>query len=157
MDQVARDPGDARFRLLKGGLVATSTIPVPQCLLSCATESLPCAAGEIIVLRVSGEVDLCTLPTLQTALDHSLDQHPAHLVVDLTQMTFCFARGLDLVTQSRHTAAENATGYTVSGALPHIHRLWTLLWDGDLPVRHRSTAAAVMAIRTAEVRSAPRD
>lgn len=136
--------------------MATSTIPVLRCLLSCSTESLPCTAGEIIVLRVAGEVDLCTLPTLQTALDHSLDQHPAHLVVDLAQMTFCSARGLDLVTQSRHTATEKATRYSVSGAPPYIDRLWTLLWDDDLPVRHRSTAAAVIAIWTAEMRSTPR-
>ncbi len=125
---------------------ATSTIPLPWCSLACATESFPDAAGEIIVLRVSGEVDLCTLPTLQTALDHSLDQHPAHLVVDLARMIFCSVRGLALLTQTRHTAARNAASYTVSGVLPHIERHWTLLWDGDLPVRYRSTAAAVTAI-----------
>jgi len=124
--------------------------------LSCATESFDCAAGEIIVLRVSGEVDLCTLPTLQTALDHTLDRHPAHLVVDLAQLTFCFARGLDLLIQTRHTAAENATGYSVSGAPPQIDRLWNLLWDGDLTVRRRSTSAAVIAIWAAENRTAPR-
>ena len=117
---------------------------------------MACAAGEIIVLRVSGEVDLCTLPTLQTALDHSVDQHPAHLVVDLAQVTFCFATGLDLLSKTRHTAAANATGYVVSGALPPIDRPWTLLWDGDLPVRCRSISAAVMAIWAAEAQPAPR-
>lgn len=131
-----------------------SAIGLPWCLLSCATESFPCVAGEIVVLRVSGEVDLCTLPTLQTALDHSIDQHPAHLVVDLTQMAFCCARGLDVLAHAHHTAADNAISYTVSGALPHIDRLWTLLWDSDLPVRRRSTTAAVIAIWTAEVRTA---
>jgi anti-anti-sigma factor len=132
----------------------TSAIPLPWCVLSCATESFPCVAGEIVVLRVSGEVDLCTLPTLQNALDHSLDQHPAHLVVDLAQMAFCSGRGLDVLAQTRHTAADNAISYAVSGALPHIDRLWTLLWDSDLPVRRRSTTAAVIAIWAAEVRTA---
>ncbi len=132
-----------------------STIGLPWCLLSCATESFPCGAGEIVVLRVSGEVDLYTLPTLQTALDHTLDQHPAHLVVDLAQMTYCSGRGLALLAQARHTAADNAISYTVSGALPHIDHLWTLLWDSDLPLRRRSTTAAVMAIWAAEVRTAP--
>jgi hypothetical protein len=37
------------------------------CFFSCTTESLQRAAGEIIVLRVSGEVDLCTVPILQPA------------------------------------------------------------------------------------------
>jgi anti-anti-sigma factor len=103
-------------------------------------------ADEIVVLRVSGEVDLCTLPTLQTALDHSIDQKPAHLVVDLAQMTFCSGRDLDLLAQTRHTAADNAISYTVSGVLSHIDHLWTLFWDSDLPVRYRSAAAAVTAI-----------
>lgn len=123
-----------------------SALSTPRCLLSCATESLGCAPGEIIVLRVAGEVDLCTLPTLQTALDHGLDQYPAHLVVDLAQMTFCCIGGLGLLTRTRHTAARNATSYTVSGVRPHIDRLWTRLWDGDLPVRCRSTAVALTAI-----------
>ncbi len=117
--------------------------------LSCNTESLLCSAGEIIVLRVGGEVDLCTVPILRAALDDGLDQHPAHLVVDLAQMIFCSARGLDLLTQTGRTAAEKATGYAVSGVSPQIDRIWTLVWDGDLPVRYRSTAAAVTAIRTA--------
>lgn len=99
------------------------------------------------MLRVDGEVDLCTLPILQTAPDHSLNQHPAHLVVDLTRMAFCSARGLDLLTQSRHTAAEQAIGYAVSGMPPRIDRIWALCWEGDLPVRHRSTTAAMTAIR----------
>jgi anti-anti-sigma factor len=121
------------------------------CFFCCAIESLPCAAGEIIVLRVSGEVDVCHVPILQAALDAGLDRRPAYLVVDLARMTFCSARGLDLLTQTGRTAAENATGYAVSGVLPQTARVWTLCWDDDrLPVRYRSTAAAVTAIRGAE-------
>jgi anti-anti-sigma factor len=125
------------------------------CLFCCAIESLPCAAGEIIVLRVSGEVDLCHVPILQAALDAAMDggfdHRLAYLVVDLAQMTFCSARGLDLLTQTGRTAAENSTGYAVSGVLPQIDRIWTLCWNDDqLPVRYRSTAAAVTAIRGAE-------
>ncbi|MFN2534631.1 MAG: STAS domain-containing protein, partial [Pseudonocardiaceae bacterium] len=69
-------------------------------LLSGAIESSQCAAGEIIVVRVVGEVDLCTIPILQTALDKSLGQYPAHLLVDLARTTFCSAQGLDLLTRT---------------------------------------------------------
>lgn len=114
---------------------------------SCTTESLRCcAAGKIIVLRVEGEVDLCTLPTLRAALGGSLDQHPVHLLVDLARMAFCSAWGLDLLTQTGRTAAENATGYAVSNVLPQIDRVWTLCWDDDLPVRYRNIATALTAI-----------
>jgi len=119
------------------------------CSFSCITESLGCcAAGEIIVLRVACEVDLCTLPVLRAAVDDGLDQRPAHLVIDVSRMTFCSAQGLDLLIQTGRTAAEKAIGYAISGVLPQIDRVWALCCDGDLPVRYRSIAAAVTAIRT---------
>jgi hypothetical protein len=121
-----------------------------RCLLSDAIESLQCTAGEIIVLRVSGEVDLCTLPILHAALDGGLDQYPAHLVVDLARMTFCSVRGLDLLTQIGRIAAAAATGYAVAGVSPQIHRVWTLCWGSDRPIHYPSTAAAVLGIRAAE-------
>lgn len=119
--------------------------------LSCTTRSLLCSAGEIIVLQVKGEVDLGTLPILRAALGDSLDRHPAHLIVDLGRMTFCSAGGLDLLTQTRYTTAGKATSYAVSSVPPQIDRIWALVWDGDLPIRHRSTTAAVTAtIQAAE-------
>lgn len=116
-------------------------------LLSCAIESFQCTEGEITVLRVSGEVDLCTLPILHAALDGSLDQYPAHLVVDLARMTFCSARGLDLLTQTGRIATEKEIGYAVTGVLPQIHRAWTLCWGSDRPICYRSTPAAITKIR----------
>lgn len=116
---------------------------------SCATELLQCSAGEIIVLRVIGELDLCTVPTLQAVLSGSLDQHPAHLVVDLARMTFCSVRGFALLTQADRTAADADTRYAVSAVPARIDRIWVQLWEGDLPVRYRSLAAAVTAIRDA--------
>lgn len=123
--------------------------PASWSVFSCNAESLRCSAGEIIVLRVAGQIDLCTLPRLQLALDGSLERRPAHLVVDLTRMIFCSIQGLALLTQTGHTAAEQATGYAVSGVPPHLDRVWTLGWGGELPVRHRSIAVAVAAIRAA--------
>ncbi len=162
-DEVAPDPGDdplpsaGRFAVIAQlkhtrpahtpNPAATSDTSGPAAWCSCTTELLPLSTGDTIVLRVDGEVDLWTLPILQTALDHSLDQHPAHLVVDLTRMAFCSARGLDVLTRSHHTAAEQAIGYAVSGVPPGIDRIWTLCWEGDLPVRYRSITAAVTAIR----------
>jgi len=119
-------------------------------LLSGAIESSQCAAGEIIVVRVVGEVDLCTIPILQAALDASLDQGPAYVVVDLAQMTFCSVRGLDLLTQIGRIAAAAATGYAVAGVLPRINRVWALCWGGDRPVCYPNTAAAVLGISAAE-------
>lgn len=118
--------------------------------LSCTIESLQCTTAEIIVLRVAGEVDMCTIPILHAALDAGLDQDPAHLVIDLTQLTFCSLRGLDLLTQTRRIAAATATGYAVTSVPRHINRIWALGWGDALPRRYPSTAAALSAIRAAE-------
>ena len=105
-----------------------------------------CAAGEMVVLRVVGEVDLCTVAVLRSALGKGLAAHPAHLLVDLAAMTFCCARGLELLTQTAHSAAGTATSFAVSGVSPQITRIWILGWDGDLPSRYRSPAAAMISI-----------
>jgi anti-anti-sigma factor len=140
--------GDVPHRAATIGDINGSAV---WCALSCTTRSLLCSAGEIIVLQVKGEVDLGTFPILQAALGDSLDRHPAHLIVDLARMTFCSAGGLDLLAQTRYTTAEKATSYAVSSVPPRIDRIWALGWDGDLPVRHRSTAAAMTAtIQVAE-------
>ena len=128
-------------------LITLGDINGPPAWCCYNAKSLRCSAGEITVLRVEGEVDLYTLPTLPVALDNSLKRRPAHLVVDLAQVTFCSVRGLDLLTRAGHTAAEEQTGYAVSGVLPHLDRVWSLGWDDDLPVRYRSIVVAVAAIR----------
>jgi anti-sigma B factor antagonist len=116
------------------------------CSVFCATRSVLCAAGEIVVLRVVGEVDLRTVAVVQAALEQGLAADPAHLLVDLAAMTFCCARGLDLFTQTAHRTAGKATSFAVSGVSPQIARVWTLGWDGDLPSRHYSIATAMTAV-----------
>lgn len=114
---------------------------------SCTTESLSSPAGEIMVLWVGGDVDLLTSPELEAALDSSLDQHPAHLVVGLARLRFCSARGMGLLIRAGVTAAERGIGYAVCDVPPLLDRVWGKLWDGELPVRYPSVAAAVTAIR----------
>lgn len=119
--------------------------PAAGCSFSCSTESLPDpdAGGEIIVLRVVGEVDLAIVSILRAALGEGLQAHPVPLLVDLTRMVFGSARSLDLLTQSGHPAAGHATSFAVSGVSSQLDRVWSLVGEGDLPIR-RCTAAAGM-------------
>jgi anti-anti-sigma factor len=107
--------GDLPYRAVTTG---DTNGPAVWCSFYCRLESSLCVAGEIIVLRVEGELDLCTLPILQAALGECLDQHPAHLLVDLAGMTFCSAQGLGLLIQTGCTTADKATSFAVSGVLP---------------------------------------
>lgn len=118
---------------------------------SCTTEFLSSPTGEIIVLRVGGEVDLLTAPELEAALDDTLDQRPAHLVVGLAGLRFCSARGMGLLIRAGATAAERGIGYAVCSVPRLLDRVWGELWNGELPACYPSIAVAVTAIRAGHV------
>lgn len=126
--------------------------PAAWCSFCWTTEPVFCAGGEIIVLRVVGEVDMCALSILQAALGVGLDRHPAHLLVDLTRVTFCSAQGLALLIQTGRTASETATSFAVCGVPPQIYRVWTLVGDDDLPICYLTTDAAVTVIQGRRLR-----
>lgn len=116
----------------------------PRCQCSTATLSSP--AGDIVVLRVAGEVDLGSFAVLDAALDDVLDRHPNHLIIDLTGLVFCSCRGLTALTRTVRAAAADGIRYGISGASPLLARLWPHYWpDGDAPRIHRTTADAVLA------------
>lgn len=114
-------------------------------------ESHASPGGEILVVRVAGDVDVATISDVEATLTAALDRRPAHVVVDLAAVTFCGARGLGLLEWGLVTANERGIGYVLSGYAAHIERIWVLLSCLELPVRHRSVAAAVTAIRAGDV------
>lgn len=117
------------------------------CTCSSATVSLP--TGDIIVLTVSGELDLGTVDLLDTALTCLLDCEPDHLIVDLADVRFCGIRGLRLLVAAEKVADENGICFAVSAASLHLTRIWSRLWPiEELPVRFPTTAAALSAART---------
>ncbi len=128
------------------GLVGTARLDATStCSCELDTESGP--AGPILVLRVTGEIDLFTLPVLQDALTAAVEKRPGDLVVDLAGVGFCCVRGFALLATAAATAQTNRTGYALSGLPPHLDRVATLLWPEQTCVRYRSTAAAITAIR----------
>jgi hypothetical protein len=115
-------------------------------LCSCTTTSIPAPAGEVLVLRVAGEVDLLTIAILQGALTSALARGPCHLLVDLAELTFCCVRGLSLLVEAGRTAAGHETGYSVTAASPQANRVWTVLWPaGELPTQYPTVATGVAA------------
>ncbi len=143
---------DAPEELFRGGTREPASVTA-----SFTAEALPAPAGEIIVLRLGGEVDLLTVPELAAALDGSLDQRPAHLVVDLARLQFCSARGMGLLVRADVTAAERRIGYAISAIPRRLHRIWNQLWQAEMPPCYPSTAAAVTAIRAASAHRPPEE
>ncbi len=65
-------------------------------------------ASDRVVVRVSGEVDLRTAPTVAAALGSLADGGPPHVVLDLNELTFMDAAGLGVIVHlaSRLTATD---------------------------------------------------
>jgi anti-anti-sigma regulatory factor len=82
-----------------------------------------------------------------------LDTRPADLVVDLSEVRFCGARGFVLLAAMARTTASCGIGYAVTGVGPHLDRAATQAWFGQRLRRHPTTAAAVTAARRTQARS----
>lgn len=129
---------------------ADGTAPVPdgadEVVCSCDAMSLPAPGGEVIVVRVAGEVDLLTVPVLQDALADSLARSPCDLIIDLSAMTFCGVRGMTVLVQTGATAARCGAGYALAAAPGQVRRALPLLWPVDeLPMQFPSAAVGVLA------------
>jgi anti-sigma B factor antagonist len=115
------------------------------CSCELAIESGP--GGDIVVVRVAGEIDLLSLHVLRDALSAAADRNPADLVVDLAGVAFCCAQGFALLAQAVRTAQNRNTGFALCGLTLRLDRVATLLTFEECCVRYRSVAAAVHAIR----------
>ena len=124
--------------------------PAPDAALSrrcwCSTATLFSPAGDIVVLRVAGEVDPDSFAVLDAALDDVLDRRPDHLIVDLTGLVICSSRGITAIARTARVATAHGTHDSMSGASPMLAQRWPHYWpDGDAPPIHRTTAAAVLS------------
>ncbi|MGI9001745.1 MAG: STAS domain-containing protein [Pseudonocardia sp.] len=113
----------------------------------CVPEVVPSATGDIVVLRIDGEIDLLSLPVVRSAIAESVRRRPVDLVVDLAGLNFCCARGLDLLVTSGTTAARHGVGYSVSGLPAHLSHIWALLWTDEFPPCHPTAAMGVITIQ----------
>lgn len=112
----------------------------------CTVTALPSPVGDIVVLHVAGEIDLTTVAMMRTALDSALSVRQDTLVVDLSGLTFCSARGLDVLIETATVTAGRGIHYAISGASTQARRIWALLSPTDQPPDHYPTArVAVIA------------
>lgn len=122
-------------------LVNDETYPARRC----ATSTLSSADSEIVLFCMAGELDRFTIPAMQRQLAECLAASPRHLVVDISELSFCSIWGLDLLVQTKRAAEQTATNYAVSGAPAQADRLWRRLWPAsDLPTCHPTAAGAIL-------------
>jgi anti-anti-sigma factor len=97
------------------------------------------------MVEVCGEVDAATIPEVAAALDRALDRPAIHVVVCMSGVMFCAARGLAMVVDAGREAADRGIGFSVSGASGQMRRLWSLLWAPDQrPAQFADVGGAVL-------------
>lgn len=115
----------------------------PAC--SCTTESFATPGGEIVVLRVVGEIDVASLGFLRARLDAVLCGTRHHLVVDFAAVSFCSVRGFAVLAATADLATALGIGYAL--VLPTVlARYWAMLPFAEIQLYH-SVAQAVVNIR----------
>jgi anti-sigma B factor antagonist len=62
----------------------------------------------IAVLRVDGDIDLATVPTLEAAIENALTSKPTGLVIDLTDVGFLASAGLQALVATHNNVSESA-------------------------------------------------
>src|SRR3954466_12985011 len=62
----------------------------------------------IAVLKVDGDIDLATVPTLEAAIDEALIPKPTGLVIDLSEVGFLASAGLQTRAAPHHNVSQTA-------------------------------------------------
>jgi anti-anti-sigma factor len=82
-----------------------------------------CRNGRRWVLRLQGELDLCTRDRLRRAISSALTHRPQLLVVDLSALGFMDCSGLSVLVWAHQRLAGQESQLLITGAQPIIHRL----------------------------------
>lgn len=136
----------AAMPLAAMSLAAMSLAVAPLAVLSLPADHCSCdvtspGAG-VVLLRISGEVDLYSVGLVEDAVRTVLRGAPAHVVVDLAAMSFCGLHGLALLVSAAADAAARGVGFSVCGASAQAVRVWSALWAPAEQFAHHPDAVA---------------
>ncbi|MGC4806264.1 STAS domain-containing protein [Micromonospora sp. DT233] len=96
--------------------------------------------GAAACLRLAGELDVSTAPELTAALDGLAEQGERHLLVDLTELTFCDSTGLAAFVRGDNRAAAQGGWLRLTGATGRVERLLRLTGLAEVLAHRPDTA-----------------
>lgn len=91
---------------------------------------------QLVVVSVSGNVDMLSAPWLTDAIESALAKSPNGMIVDLTRVEFLGSAGIS-VLMAAHGKIESGRFAVVADG-PATHRPLTLLGLGDIISLHRT-------------------
>ena len=99
------------------------------------------------VVSVAGVVDMLTSPQLETAIDAALDQRPAGVVVDFTEVEFLASAGMGVLVAAHDKAGADVTLRVVADG-PATSRPLKLVGIADIVSLYPSLDEALAAYHT---------
>lgn len=95
---------------------------VPSDLLTVSRETAD--EGKAVRLRVSGEIDMSTVPTFEEALSAALGDKPERLMIDLSEVNFMDSSGLNALVRARNALEDTGVELVISGMSDPVRRLF---------------------------------
>lgn len=99
---------------------------------------------DTVVLQLYGEIDLSTLPLLDSAIEEVLDTWPQRIIVGLSRVEFLCCRGLSTLRAAYQSAVKRDASFALTEPTPMIRRILAITGvDAVVPVyQHMGGALA---------------
>lgn len=101
----------------------------------------------VAVISVSGVVDMLTSPQLESAIDAALEQRPAGVVIDFTDVEFLASAGMGVLVAAQDKAGQDLSLRVVAEG-PATSRPLKLVGVADIVSLHPSLDEALAAYNT---------
>jgi anti-anti-sigma factor len=104
-------------------------------------------ADRVAVVSVSGVVDMLTSPQLETAIDKALEQQPAGVVIDFTDVEFLASAGMGVLVAA-HDKAGSEVAFSVVADGPATSRPLKLVGIAEIVSLYPNLNEALAAYHT---------
>ncbi|WP_246393346.1 STAS domain-containing protein [Pseudonocardia pini] len=111
----------------------------------CSTTEVRSPGGSTtVVVWISGDLDLCSVPRVARHLLAVLDHSPAEVIVDLSALRFCALHGMGMLIAAAGDAAAAKTRLVLSSVPAQMARVMPALWPvSTVPISFSDTITAI--------------
>jgi anti-sigma B factor antagonist len=85
-----------------------------------------CEDGDLVALRLAGELDLAVARDVATVVDELIDAGVSHVVVDLRELTFVDSSGVHMLISARRAAEQHNRALSLIRGSGSVHRVLEL-------------------------------
>ena len=103
-------------------------------------------AGRAVVVKLAGEADLSTLRGLVRLLEAIVEDRPAGLVIDASQLSFCDVATVRALVSGMERAARAGARVGIAAMPPSMDRVFRLGWSGSRLQRWGTVEVALASL-----------